>query len=431
MIPLMPKLDTALAKFDAVEAKSFHDDYRNLFEEAMQILPCYDREFLAFMEKQEFCQSIFNIIIPMGKPEEQLANFDQILATLPEKNTDLPLSSFEYRKFVEKLAHFDIRRFMQGESPIDIRPAFYGFVNSLFLERYLKPDQTLKIRQLPEILRHEFGFGFSKGNLDIDILNEYAFPAMRGGRVHIGETIGHVGHRMSGGFLDIDLSRDSVGSSATGGTVTVKRSLGDINDNYMAKNMTLYIENLDGVFDEKGIDKGTIFIESAASDFRCNNGVVLNRQYRQPLNTKDVHGIDLVLREQYDGFKYDDRDDEFVGTDYLRMGQKTIFTAKVRGEEVEFYGHSPHLTIFKDRLPKIWEMSRGFALIKKVGEVDNIGEGMSGGMIIIDDHSMTLEEARKRVSKNRTGGLVFYLQHDGKKSFFNMRQRGAKFVNIS
>jgi hypothetical protein len=56
----------------------------------------------------------------------------------------------------------------------------------------------------------------------------------------------------------------------------------------------------------------------------------------------------------------------------------------------------------------LYEMEGGVLVFRDLVSLENIGKGMKGGIIILEDKNFNFEESAKKVSSERSGGFVFY-----------------------
>ncbi|MCX6809054.1 MAG: hypothetical protein NTW50_05325 [Candidatus Berkelbacteria bacterium] len=232
-----------------------------------------------------------------------------------------------------------------------------------------------------------------------------------------GSEVRDFGEQWSFGEVTVEKSSGSLGSWQTGGNIIAENHIGSLGEAMWGG--TIWCQNL-GFSDEIEIGRN------------AGGGTVLIGGKNVVVDIHDSATRVLVMAENWSSFSdqnfrsfyyYDPNSDSFrrregKGALSADVREPTTHTTALPWKQTQRYGLEILTT---DKLPADeWRVNGGFLILKNIGQVTNIGRGMESGVIIIDDPAISLEEAKKRVSGEKRGGLVFYLDKRFEKSFYGM-----------
>lgn len=264
-----------------------------------------------------------------------------------------------YRKFVEGLVVWLNEKV--PSTPRD-NPFLLPIINSVFLNKYLKPGSTLTIKnELPDKLKLFFASHLKHGriNIDIDDIGLDAGMEMQGGVLNIKKSTRGAGKYMKGGVIVVKEGSGKIGHDMAGGVICVVKSQGTLIDHIRDGRIIIGESHPDDRY------------ESVLSKYIC--------QYISVINQYDQYGhIDWEVHNQ--------EALEFV----LRLGDMII---------------SIHESESKNISNPTKGMKGGVVLLYKVYQ-ETLGEGMEGGVLIIEDNTISKEEVKKRIVYGRQGGVI-------------------------
>ena len=334
-------------------------------------------------------------------------------------------------------AYFQKRYYQQRLTAImnallmDIKSESYG----------IESDKTvLTLGKIPEQLSEDFGRGWAIGTIRIkNITAGILFDEMEGGSVEIDECHwqGQQNEIMIGGNmrseskLRINNAEGCIGWRSDYSTISV--------DNFArgkfcseAHDITAYIGKVDMnayesseetikpmIFDEAVGIRETLFIQSYEGGFPEIDFLFDDNRWEGEYSDSSIVLFKIGRRseipaEYTDLYYFEEKTGEFG---YIPRKAKKLKKEprKVKAAELEklfklsdddgFY-----YSIDTQSTPIDYEnMWRGILILEKV-EKPGIGKGMSGGIIVIDDQRLSLDQASALVHKDRKGGLIFYLK---------------------
>jgi hypothetical protein len=431
---MVMSFDVAKTNLELSEMKRIQRDILNFQNEFYDFLPGHHQEFLDILKNEELYDKIRLIFSGGFNVTQRTDAFKNLLLELPKKVSEEPLMDLEYRLFSHRLmADTNIELMLREKYQSNNIQEAYSCINSLFLERYLLPDQKLRVSHLPPLLEPRFGAFLSKGEIEIDQVGDDSFYGMSGGKVHVKRAYSGIAKRMLGGFLEIDqMQAGIVGQDALGGSIAIQRNEAFVGSP-IARSLTVYIGVHIGPSSLYGSQYGMLFINRAAFDFNCENGLALSNELDNKHTQQNVGAFDLVPG-RYLGWRYDQRQDKYIpnpqGDRIPKFDNNLKSYDGTFDADREYVNYNTHFTVFHGASPHIMRVNGGISVFKKVGSNHSIGRLMDGGIIIVDDPKISLEEARKRVCADRKGGFVFYLQHTKEKGNFGLTKKGAKFIKI-
>ncbi|MCX6809034.1 MAG: hypothetical protein NTW50_05225 [Candidatus Berkelbacteria bacterium] len=341
---------------------------------------------------------------------------------LKGERSSVKLKSESYGKFLDRLIRnpeihenlkmiiTEISIFHSGRSEnslvnqIGIRELLAA-LNSCFLEEFLGEDQTLDIRNysVPMGLFIFFGVGLSHGKiisrklgrgagnylrggeLWVDEVEEWAGEGVMGGKISVGKAGDCFAARIKGGVAVAERSGDSPGVEGKGGVVVVHHG-GD----------KLGSRATNGAYigeEAKDIAKGSI---SSLATFLAGEEADINIHYKtnHSYSVAKFRGIATYIS---------------TSSHYFNGTGGTANVITNNDQLTNFLESGVGFNTIPSHVPKLYNhveaMKGGILVLKRIPDHD-IGEGMTGGAIIIDDPKVSIDEVRPKISKTKSGGLI-------------------------
>lgn len=363
--------------------------------------------------------------------------------------SNFPIQTWDYRNFLKLLPEF------LSKKQIKDQKWAMAYLNKLFLQNYnWRSSQSHRLsvnfNDLPDLLRTNFGYNLNQGKLKIDHLRGDAFMIMNGGDVDVGkfDMVGtdysELGKEMTDGTIHIQqLIHGNVGSKIYGGTISVEQM----------ENGHIAPEGRAGTIFVKHHEMGNSTNEDAVVGFGATGGTYLigeiPPQKQLMIGVKENATVVVKCKSSqiknspkdppYSGFNgsiicYDEGMDKFVD-----MGHSnSIFRSKTSEEQKGWLNTTFYVTymergvvILDYELPELLDykfFENGVLVLKNPPQKD-IGKGMRGGIIIIDNQKITLEECRERISHERQHGIILYMRRykEGKGLF---KKKKVEFMEV-
>ncbi len=323
-------------------------------------------------------------------------------------------------------------------------------LNSLFLSLFPSQERfTIKSSELHPSLQREFGRFLRGGKIKIDTLKGMsAFREMAGGDIEIekvsypeieNEVFVGLGRDQHGGRIRINNAKVDVGQFMHSGTISVNRMaqgrLAQRADGgtifvkkYLANGLDINKKEMAICWGAVG---GTFVIGEIESSARsvvigsANVATVLVKCKKNQINYCPPNGM------QSASIAYFDEEKDRIG-----------FVGSPHGMKEEDEGGESLIThammnwILRIKTPEIARqinynlLEGGILILNNVTSLTDIGKGQKGGVILIDDTTLTYEETCQRVSADRPGGIVIYLRKWEEKTSFLHAKRRAEFMEI-
>jgi hypothetical protein len=360
--------------------------------------------------------------------------YDRLLYKFPwpEKTTDLTSKDLEY--FWRKMLHT-----VRGGLADKIRDCAYrladetGFgpanpeTKEVCFKRIKDLFQAVMINKYIGAERLEIPCGmnsghgaaalfFSHGKIRGQFVGHDSLNGMTGGEAEIIRTDGSFASNLSGGNVQVHHHENgNLCWGITGGTV-------------YAENVGLLAEHQVGIeskggtflFGERSLNLPPIFMGSGTD----NSKEVMIMGSRHSLQcSKDMKRY-FAYNKEKDAYEEIDTSGPFLNVREPQV--RKFFPEKSNEDGLVVINPGKYLPVDS------WRLEKGFVVLKNVTLAKNIGQGMTGGVIIIDDSKTTLEEARGKVSTEKTGGMVFYMKKTwDKQSFGRKKLRDYELVRLS
>ena len=404
---------------------------RGEIEKNLSELPSFGAKFLEWVS-----QSVFNL-------NNIASERNEIAGEMLINNyfQDRELSARDYRQFLVRLV-----KFCQSPRRPNAMIAL-PWVNSLFLRVFAQGAEpfSIDLKGSPAEPAENFGLFFGGGNIRIKEISGEAFSGMTNGRVEIDSYLwqkeAKLADHMSGGQIVAHDVEANVASRMKGGTIVIdnlkSHSLG-----HLAEGGTVYVKNFEYGGDSfsqshemkqtaicPAAEGGTFFVENIQTNQPCfisgRKGLVL--MYKGKPNRVNISKNFLDVKV----FCYDESKDMFESVaengfvlELNNSSDLQNFFMLKKGENRDVasvsLGDNFGYTDFS-------EMGEGILIVKEL-KINHLGEGMTGGIIIIDDPELSLEEARSRVSSRRDGGVILYLKKWTERNRFGLPRKRAEFV---
>lgn len=356
--------------------------------------------------------------------------FDRISEIFGRNANGLRLSQKQYDKFINNYVRDEdltnrINNLVQGEIEINKQEVWYMFsaLHSVFLNKYLEEKQQINIgEEACKAYSWYFLCHLQKGEISASEVKDYVGyqndgaklkfaktgsglgELMNSGEIEAEEAGATPGLTMRGGRLRMTKCKNAAGLSGAGGTLEVEQAgtsfalgMG------MAEGATVYCKEAE---------------EDAFRDFAGTayyEGDISNISAKRKLEKSTIllkNPFSLYNSEEADIFWYDSEETKYKNrlgfvdamSDYRDMdlflegGQGMV----VLDESYDFMADSPRESIYR----KVGNMTAGI-LVMKVAPQSEIGKGMRGGILILEDPDISLEDVKLRLSEDRPGGLVF------------------------
>ncbi|MCX6808069.1 MAG: hypothetical protein NTW50_00175 [Candidatus Berkelbacteria bacterium] len=434
LVALERKFSLSLSREKQGDTRGFADKIKLLIDEFLTEYPRLDLDFLTA------------IGMPQTKRSFVKASVNDIIVdphSVPVLHRDKSIRQSDFDRLMEYLKG----QFSSGE----ISDAFQIEAIRLFFSIYKQSKKPIRIKfdDLSNYSNdprcHNFGSSLNGGNIMIDRLEQFAFlrmlagdvklekfeqnqpdnvpklaPEMLGGRLEVGEAVGVIGEVMQNGTIIINTLRwGEIAPKASGGTVYVKDFLAKQDQLtteicFGTAGGTFLIENIG--FEQISVRptlSPTIFLKSKRNRIRN----------RQPGATSPGESTTIAY--------YDEEKDKvgFVNP-YETVREVTYFESSPYINSLRIDHGVINFTIpekFGDNIVFSW-VEGGVVFVKDAGICRTIGKGMTNGIIIVDDPSVDLEEAKSRVAPKdeRPGGVVLYLRKWVEGKYF--KKKKAEFI---
>ncbi|MCX6809032.1 MAG: hypothetical protein NTW50_05215 [Candidatus Berkelbacteria bacterium] len=421
----------------SVTGRGMQQEIIKNFQEFYDEYPPIVEDFFANLEK-------YPMLVEYFKDGENgtAINFESGIG----KYCEYPIKSWNYRRFLQSSAEY-----LERHKLSDIDWAI-TYLNRLFLNNYSSvPGLEINFTDLPEALRHKFGYVLKKGNLEIDRLESEAFTYMRGGevklgrfgkqkpsdgypklgeemvggRISVGEAGGNIGKGMKGGEIVVDrMSRANLATSATGGTIFVKKfefnsEVDDTSLCFGAQGGTFVVNEVspDAYFKIGAHEDTTVLVKCKKSQIESNMG---------------LHSI-------FDGqiVCYDEAKNSFQMINSSQnilhySGLKSLLVQTQLDSGVYVLNRTQNSILSSTEKADFSLLQNGIVLLRDMDLLmfpDEIGKGQRGGVIIIDVPDLSYEEATKMVSKDRSGGIILYLRKWTERKW-GIKSKKAEFLEV-
>ncbi|MCX6808293.1 MAG: hypothetical protein NTW50_01325 [Candidatus Berkelbacteria bacterium] len=304
--------------------------------------------------------------------------------------------------------------------------SYFSYMNSAFLELFLGEETVEVDRPLPESIRDFFGANLSHGEISLREAGDYAGYKLNGGKLNICVAGNQAGTEMSRGRLRIT-SECGIwpGNRASGGLL----ELPDL------------VEHVSG-----GATRGFVVkISKTARPAQIKNGGAvywIGEQKRQlGISTDTAIYIEKPGAgiEYFQGKAFKPKAPILLGQPYIKgvFGQPKLFdkthskgTIYYFDEEKKKYfsldGERPDMIITNEHLIA-YAGNQNFAVIKHLQAITenpfeymrygivvmydlperDIGKGMRGGILILEEAGATVESIKKRLFPYRNKGIIF------------------------
>jgi glutamate synthase domain-containing protein 3 len=283
----------------------------------------------------------------------------------------------------------------------------YASLNTSFLQEIISEKQTLDLRniKIPAALFDYFAFGLSQGKIILDragtavggwldgghiVVNEAGVIAgigMRRGRIDANSANDSFGMNMSGGVATAEVCKKWAAQSISGGVCFVRET--EEAAGIKAEGGIVMVESGKNV-GEKTVGENPLFLISEWAKYDYNvKQFITSKCYQRHIKRSSWQPEGYYDAGDLGGFDVDSVQEfrEVVDGNGLAIVHESRW-AKLLGPNNLFEG-----------------MKSGVALFRKAPLFD-IGRGMLGGVVIIEDENVTIEEIRKRISPKKQGGLI-------------------------
>lgn len=258
-------------------------------------------------------------------------------------------------------------------------------LHSVFLNKYLSNDAVLTFDRPPESLYDNFGCYLERGTFNITQAGDYAGLCLNGATLNI-EVVGkELAQLMKNGVVRAKHAGYGPGMIMYGGTLRVTESVGPEFAGYAGGSAVILadkIHDIDlkaNVTAHKALDSFTALMLIDRKDTVIKDEGVYNANYHGDYwDTESVWpASEIRSLEEY--------------TSYIQTykEKKKLVMVNLESDQNLTEGLDGGIVVF-------------FKAPKK-----EIGRGMSGGAVILEDEDLSVEEAKKRISKeDRTGGII-------------------------
>jgi hypothetical protein len=293
---------------------------------------------------------------------------------------------------------------------------FYSILNSCFLEGMLKESQTLNLENtvIPDELFDYFCFGLSHGKIAAKYLGDSAGAALRGAELSAVRVGNFAGLAMDDGKIKVGQAGSYFAMDMGGGVATAKTC--NVYAGSNAAEGIIFIEN-----DSYGMlghaASGGMFIANEGDDIGVESDAfgpifVLGEEAK----------IDPTYAKRNPERHYHYRSHVSTGfvSEYHNGTLSTPQSIKTYDKLLTFFDMYPSFAMVSD--PKIiyhpeflTKMNDDCVLLTRFAPLENIGHGMTAGVLIIEDDDVILEEVRSRLTKEKHGGLILMRVPDEEK----------------
>jgi len=329
----------------------------------------------------------------------------------------------------------------------NLRSGHRSIINSMYLyQLWLRRNGRSKLGQPMEIhaeemldreMQRNFGNSFFGGKVQVDALSGHAFANMAGGEASIDDfgkdmagLTNILAERMWNGRLNVKRASGEICPFIKGGTVVIEELTGLTRTGLESEGGTIVIKKLNTKKQTNwnqinlvrvAEPNATIFIGGVGEAALENNvgdinGAIL---FDRPLDSITIDSVGKIKHGSV-AF-YNPREDKFrygIGNEQVKPELKYI-TDQValdrffERKDIAMIHFWPHF----DALANYPKMTGRVLVIRNFENQENIGHGMKGGIIVLADKNISLEEAKKRVApkSERPGGVVLYLRRSREK----------------
>lgn len=335
---------------------------------------------------------------------------------------DLPLlfSDHQYAQFIRRLVDSKVIHQRIHESANDLFKKtkketsvsfYYNLLNSAFLNKCLGQEKELNIDYpLPNEMKDFFGCFLENGTVNVAEVGEEAGYWLDGATLNIGKAGDELGRYMVSGHINAQSSGNKSGANAQGGFLHVDQSgdyfsynaIGGTHSTWETGNHAGYFSNatlnVDKIPNENFHNFEEFYGTAVYGDSlekvsdRCQDATIL---YNTPSFIKSNKYDHLIEYGEYSkAYSSKEEINVFDNDGYDRFMQlKNGIIVLDENFKLE------------NSKPVTENMEAGIMVLRKSPE-NNIGIGMKGGILILEDKDLTVEEAKMRIYKDRLGGLI-------------------------
>jgi len=347
----------------------------------------------------------------------------------------LPLDSKSYKRFIVNLAKDgeiakNLVAIVRSLRPIwDQRmdkhylesvgsDTLFTIINSAFLELFLEEKQTLDLSDfdLPWQVSENFGLGLNRGEIKIKKAGQYAGAWLHGGEIQVEVAKDFAGFEMEGGKIVAKKVGDFAGAGMKAGCLVAEKS-GQM-PGVEAKGGTIYVYESGNRAGERA-EGGTFVVEQG---FGIASSIASNKPY---FITGEMSTFSSSYRDYPEQAICYDEDSEYPEkSEYLdRLQRSPVLITSSKQLEVFRNASNGVVAIpnfegspVNENTPELCKGMNGGAMVFKTAPEANIGEGMEGGILIIEDRNISIEELRSRISPGKKGGLILLRVPDPERS---------------
>lgn len=379
------------------------------------------RSFLKELEKPGVIEKIRAIVEQERGDGERFRLVSALFDKLP---SGLIFDDTVYKDFLEEIGFdsnyaTDIINECERISD-DFNYDIINHLNSVFLNKFMKSDSVLTMDDLPPRLSY-YGFGsyLEKGTIKLK-------NAKRG-----------LGHGAKKTTFIAERTGDHPGVASQDCRFSIGEISGSIEE--LGRRTRIECQEFSGKL-HSCQEKATISVNKEfRGDFGlqnknismfCNRSV-LNVYNYNPSNTfisndakkvfvTDTPGVTLLkhkLNDSKRSYYYDDSSRQYIPMKDSEQPPKVLDNpAEIATEVLDFEGNGIGIiddySGFADNQNPCIQITHGILVLRKLDDRFPVGEGTSGGAIIIDVPKLSPEEAKQKISKNRPGGLILMRMRD-------------------
>ncbi len=260
------------------------------------------------------------------------------------------------------------------------------------INQSMEADTELRCEELPPYLENYFGIGLQKGKISVNKTGNQLGMLMSGGQIEASEAGDYAGEYMRGGVLKLGNCGNELGMFAPDGVIYVTgdvKSFGDTGGSTY---------------------KVVIIAESATSPSSPNSDAVtlVSKDYIDGLESRRDLGNN---KYSYCTIYYNPEVNHYYRANTTKMAIDFIFDSsslqEFKTKDTNNYGERANIGILNT--PRIIDaaelsgMKKGLLICNDLPKGE-LGEGVTGGVIIINDLEKTPDEVRSQISKNRKPG---------------------------
>ncbi len=335
---------------------------------------------------------------------DQIINekIDEFIETDPreERNNPVFISSTRL-EIIDALKSGIINRLLRSKKKIKVRFGHSGLPPS-----YLALDMDGNELEFDKAANY-FGKRMKSGKVKADYIGDQAALEMQGGEIQTKKIGDHAVYKMSGGRIYItESAKEKLGDNATGGAIFAEYVSGEFGNNSTKANFIIGDANKLPT-NKKG---GIVIIDRVGGKPEITDFSQYTAFINDDFTFGSVSEVNNYIKEVKGNlFGYNQ-----ITRDYVEYSRDTKIKKVSTEKELENWKKQEggmciinHQSKFNEPVTK--GMTDGIMVIRKIPN-GNIGVGMEGGVVILDNPVFTLEEARERVNYDRNGNGVILIR---------------------